>query len=1136
MAKRKFTALLTALIIFTTVIMPTQIFADKIGKEAKACADLEILIGKDLETGVTSEYLAETPTRIQALIIFLRIQGLEDEALTYDWDDNFKDADNYNWVVGRNYLGYAKDNPHLGWIGNPDGNFYPNNTIDAKAFYKVMLESLDYNQDLDFDYDETLEFAESVGIVASAKNMAKVKDFTIDHVAKAIYSTLNTKPKDENKSLITLMIDKGIIDEGKAAKAGFKIDVAPIEVLSFERLSNNKYAFALDNDTVLEKDDITITPEDSNREIAIDSIISEGNKIIITTAVMPAFAAYELHINMEIPVNGMAIKNYSERFVALPRDTRKPKAVADIISNNIIKITFDEEVDITSAENINNYIVENDIDVYDAELDSTGKVVTLTTAPQREGKRFWLEVRNVTDLAGNPMEFLEKSYVAPPKDTTRPSIINIQSESNKSLVINFSEALNRITAERTENYTVYNDAFTIEDAILDETGKTVRLRTTNQNPDTVYRITVKNIADLADNVMYETTKSFRGASGSSTRFDASTTVISNSEVEITFSRTVEKDSAEDIANYYIDNDLEILDAFLSDNKKTVTLITSNQKHGTKYMLEINDVYDSYGSVLSYAKAYFIGISKDTSPLSYTAKSTENGLVLTFNKRIDKESAENVFNYALDSSLGYAAKATLDKTGKIVTLLTKEPTVGKIYTITVRDVTDLAGVEISTDDKIAKRNYAGYGDTKEKSLKLDAINAYDISSIDLYFDNAITEDELADLEATIVTENDEDYSNPKGLEYQKYFSADKATVRVQFKTDASNNPEVFKSGRRYEVRVSNLDRLDEDSYSNIKSFPGTSQVNEPPYILDVFAENSTAVSVSFSKPVKGISPNQFSISGTSIIGASVKPDEIVSQAMLYLSNSNPLKDDKEYKLTARSGIKDAAGFNSIPTSSNQNTKEFIGTSYKNQAPYVEDIYAINKYTLVVEFNEPMDIPASSGFSIRRSPSGGSAVAVSNIVLSDDKESATIYLNSANAPISADYDYEITLSTAIKDLQGLTVESSDRKIEFAGSDVELPQFEILGESIDIDNKIITLITSNPIKNTSLGMDCFEISGANYGKSSADKVEVKEQTIRIILRNALRSNSTVNIKLTNTGKSTIKDLNNQKITTDEIEVLTY
>lgn len=1134
MKKKRYLALLLTLTIVAASLIFAPVFADTISKEAKACKELGILIGKDISTGVTSEYLAETPTRIQALIIFLRIQGLDDEALTYDWDKNFDDAKNYEWIVGRNYLGYAKENPELGWIGSTDGKFYPTNTIDAKAFYKVMLESLGYNQDTDFEYNETLEFAQSVGLLSNAKTMEKLKSFTIDHVAKAIYSTLNTKPKDETKNLITLMIQKGIIDEDEAIKAGFKIEVNEIKVLSFERLSNNRFALTLDDEIAIDKDDITINPENGKKEISIDSIEVSGKKVYITTAFMPAFEAYDLSVNMNTPIDGWAIKNYKIKFVALPRDTKKPKATAEILSNNIIQVTFDEEVDKSSAQDTGNYIIQNDMDIYDAELDYTGKIVTLTTAAHREGRRYWLEARNVTDLSGNTMEVLEKSYIAQPTDTTKPTILTIQAESSKMISITFSEALNKITAERTENYIVNNDAFSIEEALLDETGKTVILITGPQSPDSAYRLTVKNVADLAGNVMYETTKSFRGASGGSTKFDASAIVVSNSEVEVEFSRKVEKISAEDISNYDINNDLEVTEAFLAEDGKTVTLITSNQTGGAKYMLEINNIYDNFDNMLSYSKAYFIGVSKDTTPLNYTVKSGENKIILTFNKRVEKESAENVFNYILDSSLGYAATATLDDTGKIVTLLTKAHENGKVYTIKIENIADLAGTTIKSTDKTSKRTFVGYGDISQKSLKLDAINAFDMSSIDLYFDNTITDDELKDLEATIITENGETYRNPEGLDYQKYFSADKATVRLQFKTDSSKNPEIFRSGKRYEVRVSNMDRLDENSYSNVKSFPGTSQANVPPYIVDVYAVNSTAISVDFSKPVKGISTNQFSINGVNITATSVSADEITSVAMLYLSNTSQLKDSTEYKLTVKSGVKDAAGYSPIP--SNQSTVAFTGTSYKNEPPEVENIQALNKYTLAVEFSEPIALPASSGFTIKRIPSGGSSISVSDTALSNDKQTVTVYLNSANGSINADYDYEITLSTNIKDLQGMSVDSSSRKIEFGGSDVELPQFEILTGSVSSDNKTITLITSNPIKNASLSMDCFDISGANYGKSSSDKISVSDRTITITLRNELKANSNLTIKLTSTGKSTIKDLNNQKITGEEIELSTY
>ena len=596
MRTRKFIALVIASLLFSTSLMPAALFADTLGKEAKAYAELGILIGTDASTGITSSYLATTPTRIQALIIFLRIQGLEDEALKYTHDNNFKDASDLQWIVGRNYLAYAKDNPDLGWIGNTEGEFLPNQKIDGKAFYKVMLETLGYKQDIDFTYNETLKFAESIDLLSKASTIENLKDFTVNHVAKAIYSTLNTKPKGETKKLISLMAEKGIIDEATATKAGFKIDVEPVEVLLFERLSNNKILLELDKEFPIEKDDISIVSEDGDKEIQVTSLDISGKKIYITTAYMVPFTAYDLSIDTEIPVNGMALRNYNEKFVALPRDTEKPKASFEIVSNNIIRIIFNEEVDRSSAEDLGNYTIQNDLTIYNAELDAAGKTVTLTTAPQREGNRYWLSVRNVADLSGNTMELYEKTYVGMPRDTIRPYIVSIQVESNESILINFSEPLNKITAERVENYSFDRDALAVENATLDDTGQIVRLDTSTQTPSNVYKITVKNIADLSDNVMYEITKSFSGTSDSTNTFSASTVVYSCNEVEIRFSRSVDKESAEDISNYTLDNELEINNALLSGDGKVLTLITSDQTANTKYKLEISNIQDAYGNV------------------------------------------------------------------------------------------------------------------------------------------------------------------------------------------------------------------------------------------------------------------------------------------------------------------------------------------------------------------------------------------------------------------------------------------------------------------------------------------------------------------------------------------------------------
>ena len=161
---KKTLALVLALaMVFSTI---TVAFAEgALGEDAQICADLGMLQG---ETGTVDEaYVATAPTRLQAAVMFLRLKGLEAEALAFTGEDNFADGE-IAWAEGANLIAYLKANPQLGWIG--DGtSFNPEGVMTAQAYYKVMLEALGYKQTTDevagdFAWEEVLTFAASVGL------------------------------------------------------------------------------------------------------------------------------------------------------------------------------------------------------------------------------------------------------------------------------------------------------------------------------------------------------------------------------------------------------------------------------------------------------------------------------------------------------------------------------------------------------------------------------------------------------------------------------------------------------------------------------------------------------------------------------------------------------------------------------------------------------------------------------------------------------------------------------------------------------------------------------------------------------------------------------------------------------------
>jgi len=605
---------------------------------------------------------------------------------------------------------------------------------------------------------------------------------------------------------------------------------------------------------------------------------------------------------------------------------------------------------------------------------------------------------------------------------------------------------------------------------------------------------------------------------------------------------MDRESAEDISNYSIDKDLEVKEAFLDSTGKVVTLITDNQTLREVYTITISNIYDAWGNSLSTTMGKFGGMAVDSRGLTYTAKSTGNGIELTFNRRVDRETAEDVFNYVLDKSLGYAAKAELDDSGKVVTLLTAAHSSGKIYTITVENVKDIFGQKISTDDKVSTKKFAGTGSSvsdSSGSLNLEIIVTINVNTIDLVFSEELTDEELEDMGVKVDVPDDYDYDLPSKLSYYKYFVDNKKNARIQFKTDTNDNPEVFESGNIYEVEVINIDRLNSKDDANVKLFAGTSNPNEAPEILEVNALNSTAVEVLFSEPVKGLTATRFEIEDNiDISGISAEDDDVITdKVLIYISNKTELDDD-EYKLNVKSGIKDAAGLNSLNTKSLTSGKyfEFDGTSDENEPPFVEsDITVLDSYTIQFEFSEEIGDISNSSFTVKRASGSNATINISKAVLADDRKTVTLYLNSRYTGLSSDYSYEMEIKSSVKDLQGMSADSDDRKVEFDGDDIELEELEIISADIDEDNKVITLIANRELDISSLNISDFKFSGAGYYGSTSDKVEYDKKSITITLRNELDEDEELTIEVTSSGRGRIRDLNGQTLSTEDIEVET-
>lgn len=1094
--------------ILSLFIIGNAVSADSISKEAAACRDLGILIGSDAN-GVTADYLKTTPNRAQAFLILLRMKGLENEAIQISDGDNFPDADSAPWA--RSYLLYAKKKPELGWVGKPDGSFAPNDKIDSKAFYKVMLEGLGYRQDIDFKYHETIDFAANIGLIQNKSKIDSLKIFTVADVAEGIYNALNTNIKDTNKKLIELLCDEKIITHEQAVNAGFEMPSLPINIKSFKVLTNNKLELELDEGTIIKNSDISITSLIDNTNLKVLSISYNNYKAVVLTEEAKSYCAYELKI-----------RAYKTTYVALPKDTVKPLADIEITGNSEITVFFNEEMDRESTQNLSNYIIKNDLPILTCELDNSGKILTIKTIEQKEGNFYWLIIQNVQDLSGNSIEKFEKTFIGIAKDYTKPYIEKAISTTNKSIEVTFNKKLNKTTAQYVSNYKSDNNLY-ITNAILKEDGKTISLSTSTQIPSKLYTLTIQNIADTFGNVIDKNEIRLVGCAGDSIKPTAKAVTISNTEILVTFSEKVDKSYSENTNNYSIDKNISIEKCILDEKQESVTIITTRQTPGIVYTLTISKILDIFGNEMETHTVMIGGMLEKAAKLSYSATASSNKVFLTFNKCVEKRSAENVLNYTIDNGLGYPIKAILDETSKVVTLETAPQTNGKIYSLTAKDIYDLTGTKISSSEEYNKINFIGSATSANGTISLQTVITINNNTIDLVFDTELTDEDIEKLSVKI-----DDLSS--NVSYKKYTYDKKNILRLQFKTESSNNPDLFKSGKIYKLEANGIDRLKIENNTNILYFAGTIVPNPIPRLTDAVALNSTALLVIFSEPVTGLTKDSFKIDDRiDIDGISVSQNDITDRATLYIDNFTPLKYKEKYKVYPKSNIKDGGGYNTVllkTDSEGTYYQEFKGTSTENIPPYIKDINVIDKYTLLVSFSEAVKNIEKNNFDIECEDSSNDDLFILNIRQSDDKSELTIYLDCESDSFQSGEDYILEINSRITDMQNLSAEPSDREEEFDGKSYSLDEFKVLAYNVSEDRKFITLALNREISPVNPEHDWLDIITDRDNKNICKDINISNDKRQLIIElKEFDDRATyIDIELTDKGKSYLRDLNNQ------------
>ena len=179
---------------------------------AEALRILGLFRGSD--TGYGSGYDLELPpTRIQGLIMFLRLIGEEQAALASTAACPFTDVP--AWC--QSYVAYAYEKGYTKGMDEAARYFGTNDALTAGQYVTFLLRALGYSEGggaPDFTWDTALQRGEALGVLtAGERQLLEGGPFLRAHVAYLSYFALDARQKDGAMTLQERLVGAEVLDQ-----------------------------------------------------------------------------------------------------------------------------------------------------------------------------------------------------------------------------------------------------------------------------------------------------------------------------------------------------------------------------------------------------------------------------------------------------------------------------------------------------------------------------------------------------------------------------------------------------------------------------------------------------------------------------------------------------------------------------------------------------------------------------------------------------------------------------------------------------------------------------------------------------------------------------------------------------------
>ncbi|MCU0392853.1 MAG: Ig-like domain-containing protein, partial [Thermoflexibacter sp.] len=487
----------------------------------------------------------------------------------------------------------------------------------------------------------TLTFANNMTILQNyTLTVANVQDLagnampssTFNFVHPDIYPPVLVQVKVISQNAIDLIFNENLDQATAQTLANYNIAGNPLLTALLDNMQRNTVHLFLMNNF----------PENSNITININNIKDLANNTIVPTS---------------------QIFQY---------DTRRPTLdLVEFLGTNQLILTFSEPLDPISALVFNNYefiTSSNTVFLPTATTFVSATQIRLTLPYTfRQGESYNLRVTQVRDLAGNIMTTrnLRISY-----DVQAPNLLNLIVWKNLRMIeLQFSESLESASANTATNFSISNrtdmtPAFSPTSAVLCASNPTVlylNFNTALAN-DKNFSLTINNLKDIVGNTIMPITQNFNTLKPRLAKIR----VLDKDKIDLYFSESITSISAEEEANYLINNaQPSLASRDVTDFSLVHLTLSQNLILGSGNTLQISNLQDITANIIDVANASFIY----QNAIAQILVRSRNLIDVAYSQVVPDVVATNTNLYFLNNDpLRKAAGATLDQDDKRVVKL------------------------------------------------------------------------------------------------------------------------------------------------------------------------------------------------------------------------------------------------------------------------------------------------------------------------------------------------------------------------------------------------------------------------------------------------------------------------------------